>query len=288
MFDEEDNNKAVSGHRTLLGWDEQRVKQDIRELSHRLVSQPCSPWAERQMSRDGYRVWENLPWTFWGLGRDDLAPFSPIWTSDRSMSMRGVRRTFGGRHGNPVQYSCLDILMDRGAWLSTVHGIAESWIRLSDQGQCSPGRMWLTQTGPSSSAANEWPDDTGGIETEVHGRTSRGNVYQKGLIELVLVGFQVRVPMHCHKRCIREPRGYWSLPRNSAAIYTEYAVSFPGSGRPGCDECRWSCRTEVSSSASLDQQQRSPPELAISPRGEQEERPPESESKLNVIECYTW
>lgn len=52
MFDEEDNNKAVfpptvSDYRTLLGWDEQRVKQDIRELSHRLVSQPYSQWAER-------------------------------------------------------------------------------------------------------------------------------------------------------------------------------------------------------------------------------------------------
>ena len=149
-------------------------------------------------------------------------------------------------------------------------------------------RIWLTHTSPSSSAANEWLDDIGGIEMEVHGRTSQRNVHQKGLIELVLFGFQVRVPRHHHKRWISEPRGYWRLPRNSSAIYTEYAVDFLGSGRPMWDECKWSFRTEVSSSTSLDQQQRSPQELAINPRGEQEEGSPERESKLNVIECCTW
>ena len=32
----------------------------------------------------------------------------------------------GGGHGNPVQYSCLENPMDRGAWRATVHGFAES------------------------------------------------------------------------------------------------------------------------------------------------------------------
>ena len=148
-------------------------------------------------------------------------------------------------------------------------------------------RIWLTHTSLSSSATNEWLGDTAGVETEAHGRTSRGNAYQKGLIELVPSGFQVRVPRH-HKRWISEPLGYWGLPRNSSAIYTEYAVDFLGSGRPSWDECKWNFRTEVFSSTSLDQQQRSPPELAINPRGEQEEGSPEGKSKLNVTECYTW
>ena len=30
----------------------------------------------------------------------------------------------GGGHGNPIQYSCLENPMDRGAWRATVHGIA--------------------------------------------------------------------------------------------------------------------------------------------------------------------
>ena len=32
---------------------------------------------------------------------------------------------------NPLQYSCLENPMDRGAWRATVHGVAKSWTRLS-------------------------------------------------------------------------------------------------------------------------------------------------------------
>ena len=38
----------------------------------------------------------------------------------------------GGGNGNPLQYSCLENPMDRGAWWATVYRIAKSWIRLSD------------------------------------------------------------------------------------------------------------------------------------------------------------
>ena len=36
----------------------------------------------------------------------------------------------GGRHGNPLQYSCLEKPMDRGAWWATVHGVTESQSQL--------------------------------------------------------------------------------------------------------------------------------------------------------------
>ena len=35
-------------------------------------------------------------------------------------------------NGNPLQYSCLENPMDRGAWEAAVHGVAKSWTRLSD------------------------------------------------------------------------------------------------------------------------------------------------------------
>ena len=44
----------------------------------------------------------------------------------------GLGRFPGGRHGNPLQYSCLENPMDRGAWWATVYGVAKSWTRLSD------------------------------------------------------------------------------------------------------------------------------------------------------------
>ena len=37
----------------------------------------------------------------------------------------GSGKVPGGGNGNPLQYSCLGNLMDRGAWWATVHGIAK-------------------------------------------------------------------------------------------------------------------------------------------------------------------
>ena len=34
--------------------------------------------------------------------------------------------------GTPLQYSCLENPMGRGAWQAAVHGVAKSWTRLSD------------------------------------------------------------------------------------------------------------------------------------------------------------
>ena len=41
-------------------------------------------------------------------------------------SIPGSGRSPGGGHGNPLQYSCLENPMDRGAWQSTVHGVTKS------------------------------------------------------------------------------------------------------------------------------------------------------------------
>ena len=45
-------------------------------------------------------------------------------------SIPGSRRSPGRGNGNPLQYSCLGIPMDRGAWRA-VHGVAESHTALS-------------------------------------------------------------------------------------------------------------------------------------------------------------
>ena len=39
--------------------------------------------------------------------------------------------TFSGEgHGNPLQYSCLDKPMDKGAWQATVDRVTKNWTRL--------------------------------------------------------------------------------------------------------------------------------------------------------------
>ena len=47
-------------------------------------------------------------------------------------SIPGLGRPPGEGNGNPLQYSCLENPMDRGAWWATVHGVAKSRTRLSD------------------------------------------------------------------------------------------------------------------------------------------------------------
>ena len=42
----------------------------------------------------------------------------------------GSRRSPGEGHGNPLQYSCLENRMERGAWWATVHSVAKSQTQL--------------------------------------------------------------------------------------------------------------------------------------------------------------
>ena len=48
-----------------------------------------------------------------------------VWSVDQEDPPRGG-------HGNPLQYSYLENLMDRGGWWATVHGVAKTRIQLSD------------------------------------------------------------------------------------------------------------------------------------------------------------
>ena len=42
----------------------------------------------------------------------------------------GSGRSPEGGHSNPLQYSCLENPMDRGAWRATVHGVTKSQTQL--------------------------------------------------------------------------------------------------------------------------------------------------------------
>ena len=48
-----------------------------------------------------------------------------------SDSIPGLGRSPGGGHSNPLQYSCLENPLDRGAWWATVHGVAkrQTWVK---------------------------------------------------------------------------------------------------------------------------------------------------------------
>ena len=45
-------------------------------------------------------------------------------------SIPGLGRFHGRGYGNPLQYSCLENSMDRGAWQATAHRVAKSQTQL--------------------------------------------------------------------------------------------------------------------------------------------------------------
>ena len=49
---------------------------------------------------------------------------------ERDMSLiPGLGRSPGGGYGNPLQYSCLENLMDRGSQKATVRMVTKSWTQ---------------------------------------------------------------------------------------------------------------------------------------------------------------
>ena len=48
-------------------------------------------------------------------------------------SIPGAGRFLRVGNGNLLQYSCLRNPMDKGTWQATVHGVAKSWTRLSNE-----------------------------------------------------------------------------------------------------------------------------------------------------------
>ena len=77
----------------------------------------------------------------------------PIGDARDSGLISGSRRSPGGGHGNPLQYSCLENPMDIGVWQATVHGIVKSWIRLGVQA-CVHARPVMCYAQPP----HDWPD----------------------------------------------------------------------------------------------------------------------------------
>ena len=64
-------------------------------------------------------------------GESDGKESLPAMQEMRVRSLRS-RRSPGGGHGNPLQYSGLENPMDTGAWRATVHGVAKSRTGLSN------------------------------------------------------------------------------------------------------------------------------------------------------------
>ena len=63
-----------------------------------------------------------LPW--WLSGKESTC------NAGDTGSVPGSGRYPGGRHGNPLQYSCLGNAINRGAWWAAVHGVTKHQTQL--------------------------------------------------------------------------------------------------------------------------------------------------------------
>ena len=68
---------------------------------------------------------------FLGLRRGMVVKNPPANAGDARDAIPALGRSSGGGNGNPLQYSCLENPMDRGAWQLTVHKVTKSWKWLS-------------------------------------------------------------------------------------------------------------------------------------------------------------
>ena len=60
-------------------------------------------------------------------------PASPDTNARDSGLIPWLARSPGGGNRTPLQYSCIENPMERGAWWATVQGVAKSWAQLSTQ-----------------------------------------------------------------------------------------------------------------------------------------------------------
>ena len=60
---------------------------------------------------------------------DSVVKNPPVHAGDIDL-IPGLGRCLGGRHGNPLQYYCLENPLDREAWYVTAHRVAKSRTRL--------------------------------------------------------------------------------------------------------------------------------------------------------------
>ena len=75
----------------------------------------CSPWGHKESDMN---EWLNNKVIYWWLSGKNL----PGNEGDVSLIL-GLGRSPGEGNGNPLQYSCLENPMDRGAWWATVQGL---------------------------------------------------------------------------------------------------------------------------------------------------------------------
>ena len=111
------------------------ISPTIREMGHLLVG-VLTTQASFFCELPVYTFWPFLSWVIIST-TNIFVPFVVfllIWLMVFSFHygkfLTFILSNLGEGNGNPLQYSCLENPMDRGAWWAMVHGVAESRTQL--------------------------------------------------------------------------------------------------------------------------------------------------------------
>ena len=94
------------------------------------------PWIEepsklQSMGSQGQTRLSDCTELNWAFPVAQMVKSLPVIHETRVWTL-GSKRSPGEGNGYPLQFSCLQNSMDRGAWQATAHGVAKSWTRLSN------------------------------------------------------------------------------------------------------------------------------------------------------------
>ena len=120
--------KGMATHSSTLAWKIPWTEKPgwllLPGKSHGLRSLVgYSPWGRKE-SDTTERLHFHFPWC--SVGTESAC------NAGNAGSIPGWGRAPEEGNGNPLQYSCLENPIDRGAWRATVHGVAKSRTQLND------------------------------------------------------------------------------------------------------------------------------------------------------------
>ena len=90
----------------------------------------CQALLSMQFARQEY--WSGLPFPSPGDLLDPGIKLASLVSPALADGFFTTSTTSREGNGTPLQYSCLENPTGRGAWWAAVHGVAKSWIQLSD------------------------------------------------------------------------------------------------------------------------------------------------------------
>ena len=111
--------------------------------AHGIFQERVLQWGAIAFSGNA-RDLDSIPGSGKSLGEGISYPLQDLWSSlvaqmvknPPAMQETWVRslgwKSLGRGHGNPLQYSCPENPIDRGAWQATVHGVTKSRTQLND------------------------------------------------------------------------------------------------------------------------------------------------------------